>query len=84
MVMDLYEKTTLSNKILAQCLQTLLWKNRIEISKYIVIDRVNKENVDEFIKEFENYTKKSEIFNYDDLGEESKIIYDMLKQIKGN
>lgn len=84
MVMELYEKTTLSNRILAQCLQTLLWKNRIEISKYIINDRVNEENVDEFIKEFENYTKKSEIFNYDDLGEESKIIYDMLKQIKRN
>lgn len=84
MVIELYKKTTLSNKIIAQCLQTLLWKNRIEISKYIINDRVNKENVDEFINEFENYTKKSEQFNYDDLGEESKIIYDMLKQIKRN
>lgn len=26
-VMKLYRKTTLSNKIMAQCLQTLLWKN---------------------------------------------------------
>ena len=82
MVIELYKKTTSSNKILAQCLQTLLWKNRIEISKYIVKDRVNKENVEEFIKEFEEYTKKSETFKYDELGEESKIIYDMLKNIK--
>ena len=82
MVIDLYKKTTLSNKIIAQCLQTLLWKNRIEVSKYIVNDRVNKENVDEFINEFKNYTKKSEKFNYDELGKDSKIIYDLLKRIK--
>ena len=81
-VIELYKKTTLTNKILAQCLQTLIWKNRIEISKYIIIDRVNKENVDEFINEFETYTKKSEKFNYYELGKDSKIIYDMLKKIK--
>ena len=82
MVIELYKKTTLTNKILAQCLQTLIWKNRIEISKYIIIDRVNKENVDEFINEFENYTKKSEKFNYYELEKDSKTIYDMLKKLK--
>ena len=63
MIIELYKKTTLSNKIIAQCLQTLLWKNRIEVSKYIINDRINKENVDEFINEFENYVKK-EIAKY--------------------
>ena len=82
MVMELYKRTTLTNKILAQCLQTLLWKNRIEMSKFIINDRVNKDNVEEFIIEFENYTKKSEKFNYDELSKDSKIIYDMLKEIK--
>ena len=82
MVIELYKKTTLSDAIVAQCLQTLLWKNRIEISKYIINDRVNKDNVDEFIREFENYTKKSKEFDYNDLGECSKIIYDMLRKIK--
>ena len=57
MVMELYKKTTLSNKVLAQCLQILLWKNRMEMSEFIVNDKVNKENVDEFIIEFENYSK---------------------------
>jgi len=52
------------------------------VSKFIINDRVNKENVDEFIIEFENYTKKSEKFNYDDLGKDGKTIYDMLKKIK--
>lgn len=84
MVIELYKKTRLSNKILAQCLQILLWKDRLNVSKYIVNDRVNKDNVDEFITEFENYTKKAGIFNYDELGEESKIIYDMLMYIKNN
>ena len=82
LVIELYKKTTLSNKVLAQCLQILLWKGRLEISKYIVKDRVDKENVDEFISEFENYNKKSENFNYDELGKDSKIIYDMLKKIR--
>ena len=82
MVIELYKKTTLSNKVIAQCLKILLWKNRLNISKYIINDRVNKDNVDEFIKEFENYAKKSEKFNYDELGEDDKVIYDMLKQIK--
>ena len=83
-VIDLYKKTTLSNKVLAQCLKTLLWKARLNISKYIINDRVNKDNVDEFIEEFEDYAKKSEKFNYDKLGEDDKLIYDMLKQIKYN
>ncbi len=82
MVIELYKKTTLSNKVIAQCLETLLWKNRIEISKYIINDRVNKENIDEFINEFEIYVKKSKKFSYDELGKDSKVIYDMLKEIK--
>ena len=87
MVLELYKKTTLTNKILAQCLQTLLWKNRLEISKYIINDRVKKDNVDEFIREFEihvNHVNKKEKFNYDELEDESKIIYDMLLEIKNN
>lgn len=84
MVIELYKKTTLSNKVLAQCLQTLLWKNRIEVSKFIINDRVNIKNVDEFIMEFENYAKKSEKFNYDELSKDSKKIYNMLKEIKSN
>ena len=81
-VMELYKKTTLSDKIIAQCLQTLLWTNRIEVSKYIINNRVNKENVDIFINEFENYVKKSEKFDYNELSEDSKMIYNMLKHIK--
>ena len=55
MVIDLYKKSTLSDKIIAQCLLTLIWKNRIEISKYIIKDRVNLDNVNEILEEFVNY-----------------------------
>ena len=81
-IIDLYNKTTLSNRVLAQCLQVLLWKRKIEISKFIINDRVNKENVDEFIFEFEKYVKKSEIFCYDELSSEAKLIYDLLLDVK--
>ena len=78
LVIDLYKKTTLSDKIIAQCLQTLLWKDRLEISKYIIKDRVNKDNINTIINEFENYNKKNNIFNSNELGDKSKIIYDIL------
>ena len=35
-VVELYKKSNLSNKILAQCLLTLIWKNRLEISKELL------------------------------------------------
>ena len=53
--MDLYRKTNLSNRIIAQCLLTLLFKNRLEIVKLIIKDRVDMNNIDEIISEFENY-----------------------------
>ena len=81
MVLDLYKKTTLSDKILAQCLQTLLWKDRLEISKYIISDRVNFENVDNYVNQFENYIG-NENFDYEKLGDKSKEIYNMLKEIQ--
>ena len=77
MVIDLYNKTTLPNKVLAQCLVTLLWKNRKEISKYIIKDRVNKNNIDEFLTEFVNYAGE------DNLSSDSgKEIYNLLLEIK--
>ena len=53
------KKTTLSNKVIAQCLLTLLWKNRKDISKYIIKDRVNKNNIDEFLSEFVDYAAEA-------------------------
>ena len=83
LVMDLYKKTTLSNKILADCLVTLIWKDRIKISKYIINDRVNKNNVDEFYTEFMNYSSKNN-FESDELKAKYKELEDMLLKIKMN
>ena len=77
LVIDLYKKTTLSDKIIAQCLLTLLWKNRLEISKYIIKDRVNLDNINEILEEYTNYAG-DKYLNF----ENSKEIYDILKEIQ--
>jgi len=77
MVIELYKKSTLSNKIIAQCLVTLLWKNRVEISKYIIKDRVNSTNIDEILTEFEKYAGEDNLSS--DTGKE---IHEILKEIK--
>ena len=77
LVLELYKKTTLSDKIIAQCLVTLLWKKRKEISKFIINDRVNKDNVDDILNEFTTYAGE------DNLNSESgKEIYNLLIKIK--
>lgn len=80
-ILNLYKKTTLSNKIIAQCLTVLLWKDKLEISKYIIKDRVNKQNVDEIITEFTNYAGKGN-FSYEKAGDQTREIYDILKEIQ--
>ena len=77
MVMELYKKSTLSNKIVAQCLLTLIWKNRIEISKYIIKDRVKLDNVDEILEEFVNYAGDKNLAY-----ESTQEIYNILKEIQ--
>ena len=77
MVINLYNKTTLSNKIIAQCLVTLLWKNREHISKYIIKDRVNKNNIDEILNEFIKYAGEDNLTS-----ETGKEIYEILQEIK--
>ena len=77
MVIDLYKESTLSDKIIAQCLLTLIWKNRIEISKYIIKDRVNLDNVNEILEEFVNYAGDKNL-SY----ESTQEIYSILKEIQ--
>lgn len=78
MVIELYKKTTLSDKIIAQCLVTLLWKNRKEISKFIIKDRVNLDNIELILKEFERYAGEDNLNS--DAGKE---IHDILKEKGG-
>ena len=77
LVLDSYKKNTLSNKIIAQCLLTLIWKNRLEISKYIIKDRVNLDNVNEILTEFVNYAGDKNL-SY----ESTQEIYSILKEIE--
>ena len=77
MVIELYKKNTLSNKIIAQCLLTLIWKNRLEISKYIIKDRVDLNNVDEILEEFVAYAGDKNL-SY----ESTQEIYNILKEIQ--
>ena len=53
------------------------------MSKYIINDRVNKNNVDEFYTEFMNYSSKNN-FENDELKAKYKEIEDMLLKIKMN
>ena len=82
-ILDLYKKTTLSNKIIAQCLMVLLWKDKLEISKYIIKDMVNKHNVDEILTEFTNYAGDGN-FSYEKAGAQTREIYDILKEIQNS
>lgn len=77
MVLDLYKKTTLSDKIIAQCLLTLIWKDRLEISKYIIKDRVNLDNIDEILEEFVNYAGDKNLAH-----ESTQEICNILEEIK--
>jgi hypothetical protein len=81
LIIDYYKKTTLSDKVLAQCLYIMLWKNMPEVSEFIINDRVNKDNIDIYLNEFGNYGCNGD-FSYDKLGDEAKKIYDMLLKIK--
>lgn len=83
LVIDLYKKSTLPEKTYYQCLVTLLFRNHKEAVKYIIRDRINSENVIDAIAEFENYLSNVKgKFNYDELWDDAKEIYDMLIDIK--
>ena len=77
LIIDLYKKCTLSDKIIAECLVTLIWKDRSEEAKYIIDDRVNGDNIDIIIKRFEEYSSNGN-FNYETLHPSIKEIYDLL------
>jgi hypothetical protein len=89
MVIDIYKKSTLPTDRYFQCIYCLLFRRYINASKYIINDIVNLENIDEAIKEFENFASRSNgndtgIFDYNKLFLEAKEIYDLLLRIKNN
>lgn len=76
LILELYNKTTLSDKIIAECLVILLLKNKKEISKYIIKERVNLNNVNEILKEYIQYSEKNNLSSKDSLE-----IYEILEEI---
>ena len=89
MVINIYKKSTLSINRYFQCIYCLLFRKYINASRYIINDIVNKENVNEAIKEFEDFAARSNgnttgIFDYDKLFPEAKEIYDLLLSIKND
>lgn len=87
MVLDFYKISDLPEKTYYQCIVVLLYKNYLNVAKYLIKDRINKNNIEECIKEFERIiTDKHDgniyQFKYDELWEEAKEIYDILQKIK--
>jgi len=87
MVLDFYKKSDLPENTYYQCLVVLLYKNYINVAKYIIEDRINKNNINDCIKEFEiMITDKHDgniyEFKYEELWDEAKEIYDVLKEIQ--
>ena len=87
MVIDIYKKSTLPTNRYFQCIYCLLFRKYINASRYIINDIVNKENINEAIKEFEDFASRSNgnttgIFDYDKLFPEAKKIYKLLLDIR--
>jgi len=84
LVIELYNKSNLPINTYYQCLVTLLYKGHKDAVKYIIKERINLKNIDEAIKEFEEFivSKDNKKFNYDELWDDAKEIYDILKEIQ--
>ena len=87
MVMNFYNKSDLPLKTYYQCIVVVLFKNYVNVAKQIIKDKVNKNNIDDCINEFETFiTDKHDglihKFNYDDLWQEAKDVYDILLKIQ--
>lgn len=83
LVIELYKKSSFSEKKYYQCLVTLLYRKYFGAVKYIIKDRINENNINEAIDEFERYiSKDTDEFNYDNLWDDAKEIYDILKEIQ--
>ena len=89
MVLDFYKKSDLPDNTYYQCLVVLLYKNYVNVAKQIIKDRINEDNIDDCIKEFERMiTDKHDgnvyEFKYEELWDEAKEIYNILLKIKNS
>ncbi len=90
MVMEFYKKSDLPQKTYYQCLVILSqYRDYINVAKEIVKEKINLINVEDCINEFESYiSNKSDgnkyDFNYDELTESAKVIYNSLIEIRND
>lgn len=88
MVMEFYKKSDLPEKTYYQCLVILSeFRNYTNVAKEILKEKINKENIDDCLAEFERFvTDKHDgnhyDFDYNKLNDNSKKIYDELIKIK--
>lgn len=87
MVIEIYKNSNLPINRYFQCIYCLLFRKYINASKYIINDIVNKDNINEAIKEFEEFAARSNgnttgIFDYNKLFPEAKEIYNILIDIR--
>ena len=80
MVMEYYRKSDLPIKTYYQCIVVMIYKNYLNIAKKIIEDKVNKNNINDCINEFERmisdkHDGSTQIFKYGDLWQEAKEIY---------
>jgi hypothetical protein len=88
-VLDLYKKSKLPLNTYYQCLVVLLYKHYMSVIDEIIKDKIDKNNIDDCIKGFEQmiadkHDGKEPNFVYDDLWPEAKDVYDKLLKIKNN
>lgn len=84
MLIDLYKKSDLPEETYYICLVVLLYRYQVDVAKYIIKDRINKDNVDAAIRKFEDYISQGKDFSYDNLWDEAKEIYNILIDKKNN
>ena len=87
MILDLYKKSTLPEKTYYQCFVTLLFRHYIDIVKYMIDDRINTNNVDDAIREFDDFIEKDEsgdikTFTHEQFLEDVEEIRNYLQKIK--
>ena len=89
MVMDFYKKSDLPEKTYYQCIVVMLWRNYVSVAKKIINDKVNKDNINSCIDEFERMISDKHDgtepkFDYESLWDDAKAIYNLLLNIKEN
>lgn len=87
MAMELYLKSELPEKSYFKAMAGVSVRGYINTALKIFEDKVNKDNIELAISEFEDFCKPKEEQYFDEnkhLGQNTKIIYNLLKQVKEN